>query len=295
MADQAEMLRQMVADQHRQERQQKMVTRQGRQEILAVASGKGGVGKTSLSVNLGISLYRQGKRALILDCDLGLSNVNILMGELPKYNLFHVLKGERQLTDIIYTTRYGIDIIAGASGFNELANLTGSERQRFIDKLDALSRYEYIILDVGAGIGANVTSFLYAADRILIVTTPEPTAVTDAYGIIKVLANESRTLDIGLIVNKVETVAEGRKVAERIIGIARQYLSIEVTNVGLIYRDRCAEEALYKRVPYLIHDPKAKCSISVEAIAARLQNLPYEHRLLDDGSVIKNFFKTIFG
>jgi len=290
MVDQAENLRRMMAEKKEAARADMTSRRGTRQKVFAVASGKGGVGKTSLSVNMGISMCRKGKNVLVLDCDLGLSNVNIVMGEIPKYNLYHVLKGEKQLSEIIYKTRYGVDIIAGASGFNELANMIESERNSFIEQLGFLTQYDCIILDAGAGISTAVTSFLYAADKIIIVTTPEPTAVTDAYGIIKVLASESRNLDINLVVNRIDSIAEGRKVAERIISIAQQYLRVTVRNIGLIYRDSIVEKALYQRTPFLVFDEKAKSSIAVEAVAARLLNLPVS----ENQSGIKSFFTNLF-
>ena len=185
--DQAEGLRELVSRRNLERNEKQKASRSGQQQVIAVASGKGGVGKTGFSVNLAISMASKGKKVLVLDADLGLSNVNVVMGEVPKYNLFHVLKGERLMKDVVFPTKHGIDIIAGANGFSELADLSGEERHRFIAQLDYLANYDIIVIDTGAGVSKNVTSFLHAADKVIIITTPEPTSVTDAYGIIKLI------------------------------------------------------------------------------------------------------------
>lgn len=291
--DQASSLREMMNDKKSDRRENVRHKRPMRQQVVAIASGKGGVGKTGLSVNLGLAMAKKGHRVVVMDADLGLSNVNILVGELPKYNLFHVLKGQRQLKEIICKTKYGMDMIAGASGFSELANLSEEERMRFVDQVEDLKQYTRIIIDTGAGISSNVTSFLLAADRVLIVTTPEPTSVTDAYGIVKTLVSQNKNVRLDLVVNKCENVAEGKKVAERIGAIAWQYLKIRLNYLGIIYNDDTVVKALYKRIPYLEMDARAKCSIAVDAIASRLLNLPAEE--LESIEGFKGFFKRLIG
>ena len=290
--DQAHQLRQMVKRKYDQKNKQLQLNRVGQQQVIAIASGKGGVGKTSLSVNLGISLGQQDKKVLVMDADLGLSNVHLIVGESPKYNLYDVLQGKKSLAEIVCRTGTGIDIIAGGNGFNQLADLSGEERFRFIEQLDVLKMYDIIIIDTGAGVSKNVTSFLLAADKIIIVTTPEPTAVTDAYGIIKTLAGEGKELDIDLVVNRAQTVVQARKVAERIIGLARQSLNIQVTSLGLVFQDRGVEEALFKKTPFILLNPKAKSSIAVKSIGGKLLNLPYKDKL--DGNWIKQIFGRVF-
>ncbi|MBL8993083.1 MAG: MinD/ParA family protein, partial [Spirochaetia bacterium] len=275
MIDQAEGLRKMVAELRGAENERLRESRRGRQKVIAVASGKGGVGKTGFSVNLAIAMAREDQRVLILDADLGLSNANIVMGEMPKWNLYHVLKGEKKLSEVVSKTRHGVDLIAGGSGIHELANLTGTERQRFIGEMDGLENYDVIVIDTGAGISHNVTSFLHAADKVVIITTPEPTAVTDAYGIIKALVVGGMDLDIDLVVNRARSVEEGRKIAEHILGIAHQFLNASIHALGSIPDDPAVVRAVYKKTPYLIFEPKAPASRAVNEIASKLLSLPF--------------------
>ena len=160
-------------------------------------------------------------------------------GVIPRYNLYHLIRKQKTLSEILVDTSYGIQIIAGASGFSKIANLTEEERRDFIAELAALSNADVLIIDCAAGVSNNVISFIAAADDALIVTTPEPTAITDAYGIIKIIATEIENLDLGLklVVNRVKSVVEGKKVAERVINIAGQFLNLKVDYLGFVYDD----------------------------------------------------------
>lgn len=293
MIDQAEGLRKMVAELRGAENERLRESRRGRQKVIAVASGKGGVGKTGFSVNLAIAMAREDQRVLILDADLGLSNANIVMGEMPKWNLFHVLKGEKKLSEVVSQTRHGVDLIAGGSGIHELANLTGTERQRFISDMDGLENYDIIVIDTGAGISHNVTSFLHAADKIVIITTPEPTAVTDAYGIIKALVVGGMDADINLVVNRARSAEEGRKISDHILGIAHQFLNASIHALGFIPDDQGVVRALYKKTPYLIFDSKAPASRAVSEIASKLLSVPFREERGANGFL--GYFKKIFG
>lgn len=208
MADQAQQLREMMKGREEAPVQEKKNTR-----IIAVTSGKGGVGKTNMSVNIAIAYAQLGKKVIVMDADLGLANVNVALGIIPKYNLYHVIRKQKRLEDIILDTDYGISFVAGASGFSKIANLTAEERESFVVELASLSSADVIIIDTSAGVSANVLSFVAAADDAIIVTTPEPTAITDAYGIIKIIATEIDSLNLGLklIVNRVKSVTEGKR------------------------------------------------------------------------------------
>ena len=288
--DQAEELREMIKERTQIRSEQSKESRAGRQRILAVASGKGGVGKTNLCVNLSIDLANKGRKVLLMDADLGLSNVNVVMGVLPEFNLYHVLKGEKQLADIVFETKFGVDIIAGANGFSELADLTSEERFKFIEQLDFLEKYDEVILDTGAGISKNVTTFLHAADKVIIITTPEPTSMTDAYGIIKTLITEDRHINLQLVINRCESANEGRKISDRIIHITKQYLEEEITSLGIIYHDKIVSQAVFKKKPFIVLDPDAKSSISISSIGSKLLGLPGH----GEKSGIKQFVKKLF-
>ena len=182
MTDQAETLREIMRRRGQPEEGG------GPTRIITVASGKGGVGKTNVATNLALSYAALGKKVILMDADLGLANVNVVLGVIPKYNLYHVIRKQKKMTDILMDTEYGIRIVAGASGFAKIANLTEEERHSFIEELQHLSEADIIIIDAGAGVSNNVIAFVAAADEAIIVTTPEPTAITDAYGIIKIIA-----------------------------------------------------------------------------------------------------------
>jgi flagellar biosynthesis protein FlhG len=256
-----------------------------------VASGKGGVGKTNLSTNLAIAYGKLGKRVVLMDADLGLANVNVVLGIIPKYNLYHLIRKQKTMKDILMDTQYGIQLVAGASGFSKLANLSEEERMTFIKELTELSSADVIIIDASAGVNNNVLSFIAAADDAIIVTTPEPTAITDAYGIIKIIATELDNLGLSLklIVNRVSSVTEGKKVAERVINIASQFLNLKVDYLGYVFEDNAVREAVRKQKPFSILEPRAKATACVNQIVSRLEKIEYR-----EGGGLGNFLKKLF-
>lgn len=285
MTDQAETLRAIM----RQRGQEHEETRRTR--IITIASGKGGVGKTNVSTNLALSYAAMGQKVILMDADLGLANVNVVLGVIPKYNLYHVIRKQKKMSDILMDTDYGIQIVAGASGFSKIANLSEDERQGFIEELYHLSDADVIIIDAGAGVSNNVLAFVGAADEAIIVTTPEPTAITDAYGIIKIIATEIDNLNLGLklIVNRVKSVTEGKKVAERVINISAQFLNLKVDYLGCIYEDPSVQQAILKQKPFLSLDPRCKASMCINQIAGRLEKNEYR-----EGGGVGRFLKRLF-
>jgi flagellar biosynthesis protein FlhG len=265
--------------------------KQSKTRTIAITSGKGGVGKTSLSVSLAISLARDNTRVTLLDADLGLANVNVVLGTIPKFNLYHVIKGKKKVTDIIVQVPEGIKIIAGAPGYHQLANLDEKVRERFISELDVLKDEDFLIIDTGAGVSQNVLSFITAADEIIVVTTPEPTAITDAYGIIKSIAAQSSENTIRLVVNRVASVSEARRVADRIINIASQFLNIKVENLGFVYEDPFVAKSVRHQKPFIVGYPKSKASACINLIADKIA----DREPLDDGAGgLSGFFKRMF-
>ncbi len=211
---------------------------------IAITSGKGGVGKTSIAVSLAIALARGGASVTLLDADLGLANINVILGIIPKYNLYHVIKGKKKLSDIVIPVPEGVKIIAGASGFHQLANLEPKQRTSFIESVAELDADDFMIIDTGAGVSQNVLSFLMASDEVIVVTTPEPTAITDAYGIIKSIAAQTPDKSIKILVNRVQSVAEGNRVAQRVINIAGQFLNIKV-EISVLFLTTCTCQNRY--------------------------------------------------
>ncbi len=259
-------------------------------KTIAIASGKGGVGKTSLSVSLSIALAQYGASVTLLDADLGLANINVILGIIPKYNLYHVIKGKKKLKDIVIDVPEGIKIIAGASGFHQLANLENKQRNDFIEAFAELEADDYMIIDTGAGVSQNVLSFVMAADEVIVVTTPEPTAITDAYGIIKSIAAQNSEKSIKLIVNRVQSVAEGRRVAQRVINIAGQFLNIKVENLGFVFDDAYVPKSVRNQKPFIVSYPKSKASGCVSIIAQRISNREVE---TGKGTGLVSFLKNL--
>lgn len=261
-------------------------------KIITIASGKGGVGKTSLSVNLALSLTKMGKKVLLFDADLGLANVNILLGVIPQYNLYHVIKKHKTLQDIIIQTSDGVHLIPGASGYSILVDISLEEREAFFREFESIDHYDLIIFDTGAGVGQSVLGFTEAADETYIVTTPEPTAITDAYGIIKSILLQLDNPKISLIVNRVQSAFEGKRVANRIIHICKQFLNIEIQNAGFIYEDERVRIAVRKQTPFYTAFPKSKASHCISVLGNKIigSGIPKDTQQ----NKVGNFFKKVF-
>jgi flagellar biosynthesis protein FlhG len=260
--------------------------------IITVTSGKGGVGKTNLSVNMALAFARIGKKVIVMDADLGLANVNVMLNMIPKYNLYHVIKKQKTIREILVETEYGISIVAGASGFSQIANMNEENRKDFIAELETLSNADIIIIDTSAGVSSNVLDFIAAADDAVIVTTPEPTAITDAYGIIKIIATEYDSLNMGLklVVNRAKGAAQAKSVADRMINIAGQFLNLKLDYLGFIYDDVSVPNAVLRQKPFMVVDPKCKASICVQHIVERMdRNKP---ETAGFSGMLKRLFKS---
>jgi flagellar biosynthesis protein FlhG len=276
MGDQAEELRKLMSQSSAQETQRLITpvdTQAKKTRIITVTSGKGGVGKTNMSVNMAIAYARMGKKVVVMDADLGLANVNVMLNIIPRFTLFHVMRRQKTMKEIMEKTEYGISIVAGASGLAKIANLNEEERKNFIKELDSLTDADVIIIDTSAGVNSNVIDFVAAAEDAVIITTPEPTAITDAYGLIKIIATEYETLSIGLklVVNRVKSAAEARKVADRMTTIAGQFLNLKVDYLGYIYDDPVVSQGVLRQKPFLVIDPRARASFCIEHIVDRLE------------------------
>lgn len=249
----------------------KMMNRKTR--IIAITSGKGGVGKSNLSVNMAIAYAQQGKKVMLIDGDLGMANVNILMNIVPQYNLMHVINNQKKMSEIINDTEFGIKFIAGANGFSKIANLTVDELDDFANQFAMLSNFDIIIIDTGAGIANNVLQFVSAADEVYVVTTPEPTAITDAYGIIKIITTElpDREMNIKLLVNRVHSADEGKRISERIINIVGQFLNKKVDYIGFVYDDPVVQASVIRQKPFIIVNPTSKPAQCIKHIVGRIE------------------------
>lgn len=239
--------------------------------VLAIASGKGGVGKTNIAANLSICLAAAHQRVILMDADLGLGNLDVIMNIQSRYNLAHVISGQKRLDEIVHLAPSGVEVICGGSGIETLANLNTFQRQRLIESMDALcGRADFVIIDAGAGIQASVVGFCLAADSTLVVTTPEPTAMTDAYAMIKVLAANAYTGRIHLLVNMAQTVAEGRTVYRQISDIASRFLKTPIYEAGTLCRDEAVWSAVRKRTPVVLAYPRSPVATALKEVSVRL-------------------------
>ena len=264
-------------------------------KVIAVASGKGGVGKSNFTVNLAIELSKMGNRVMILDADLGLANVDIIFGINPKYNLLHVIKEEKDIRDIITETEYGVKVIASGSGIKELANLSNQQRARFIDRLSELEdMVDILLIDTGAGISKNTLSFIYASDYSVVITTPEPTALMDAYGLIKVVTNNRKTVPLKLVVNMVNSKEEAKEIASRVILLSRRFLNTFVESYGYIFRDKNVLNSVMVQKPFTVLHPSTKAAGCIKQIAGKVSNKLGREKPKEAEGGIGSVFNKVF-
>ncbi|HZO88137.1 MAG TPA: MinD/ParA family protein [Chthonomonadaceae bacterium] len=250
-----------------------------RARVIAVTSGKGGVGKTNFSTNLALTLARAGQRVIVIDADLGLANLHVVLGIAPSYHLEHVMRGEKSLREILYPGPGGIQVIGGGSGITELANLDEQTRRRFVTGLHELdSLADIILIDTGAGLSRNVLAFLCAVEEIVVLTTPEPTAITDAYATIKVVSQENRRARVMLVVNMAQSEAEAEAVANKIRLISLQFLGRDLDILGSIPQDPAVARAVRAQQPFALSQPQSAATRSVGQIAAQLGYQPASAR-----------------
>jgi flagellar biosynthesis protein FlhG len=271
-----------------------------RTRVIAVASGKGGVGKTNLTVNLAIALARAGKRAVVLDGDLGLANVDVLLGIRPRYTLQHVVAGQRSLGEVLMPAPGGIWVVPGASGLEELADMSEEQRQCLISALAELDgRADVLLIDTAAGVSREVSAFLEAAPEVIVVTTPEPTAITDAYALIKVASSARRDAapagrpTFRLVVNQANDVGEAVGVARKVQTVARQFLNVEVESLGYIPSDRSVPRSTRGQVPLLVAYPSSPAALRVVDLARRLTAAAGEPAAGDAG--VAGFLRRMAG
>jgi flagellar biosynthesis protein FlhG len=274
MEDQAESLREIMRRQASLQQEKPIKPKaQKRTRIITITSGKGGVGKTNVAINMALAYARLGKKVIVVDADLGLANVTVMLNVVPKSNLQHVMRRQKSMKEILTETEYGISIIAGGSGISSLANLTNDERQNFINEIDTLSNADIIIIDTSAGVSSNVLDFIAAADDTVIIATPEPTSLTDAYSITKIIATEYDDLDMGLklVVNRVKSASEAKRVADSMIKVAGQFLNLKMDYLGFIYDDDTVSAAVIDQKPFMVSAPKCRASLCIQHLVERME------------------------
>lgn len=263
--DQAEQLRIIKANQ-----QSRPLAR-----VITVTSGKGGVGKSNTSINLAIQFRKMGSRVIILDADFGLANIEIMFGAVPKHNLCDLIYQGKSISEIITWGPMEVGFISGGSGIAGMSNLSRDYLNYIIQnlvQLDAIA--DIIIVDTGAGISDAVLEFLVASGEILLVTTPEPTSITDSYSLLKALYRHPRfdeeTTKVKMIANRVEKEAEGRILFDKLNAVVSRYLKIPMTYLGSVPEDTQLSRAVMQQVPVSLQNPGAKSTAAYEKIAQKL-------------------------
>ena len=237
----------------------------------AVTSGKGGVGKTQLSANIAHVLAKRGQRVLLLDADLGLASLDLALGVHPNRDLLSVVRGQCALADIVVQAGENLDLVPACPGRYEMANLQSAEREHLHNALrDLAAEYDVLIIDTGAGIGANSVGFAALGSHILLVTTPDPTSLRDAYAMAKVLHRRAGVDSIRVIANQVSSEANGIEVYERLLGITRRFLSLELDYLGCVPKDETVSRAVAQGQPYVIGAPRCKATRAVETLVSKL-------------------------
>lgn len=261
--------------------------------VIAITSGKGGVGKSNITLNLAIELQRLGKLCLVLDADMGLANIHLLAGVSPKYDLRDLLLGKACMSDLIVPGPEGIGVIAGGSGILSMADSKYEDRCEIISSLaEVEEEADIILVDTGAGLGSGVRDFLASADEVLFVLTPDITSLTDAYGLLKVMQQEDMPpRPLYSVVNMVHTLKQAAEVAVRFSSCAENFLGLDVKNIGYILRDSTIGTAIARRSPYTVYKPMARASCNTRNIARDL--LKNEHPELATTSAFKRFRKMI--
>ncbi|HAN10590.1 MAG TPA: ATP-binding protein [Clostridiales bacterium] len=270
MKDQAQNLRDIIRKKNKDSK------RMCSAKVMAITSGKGGVGKTNIALNLAIEFNNKGIKTLILDADLGLANIEVLLGIVPKYNLSDVIYGKKIITDIITLGSNEVKFISGGSCIKEITSLTETQIKTFAQNLNLLDKMvDVIIIDAGAGITDNVMTFLGFADEVLLVTTPELTAITDAYALLKVFSERTKKGDINvkLIINKVKDENEGQKIYEKIKKVADKFLNIKIEDLGYLPNDECLEKSVRTGQAVVIKYPKSEVTKELKNMAEKILNI----------------------
>ncbi|MFP4500777.1 MAG: MinD/ParA family protein [Candidatus Hydrogenedentota bacterium] len=259
MVDQAQQLRKLMWNSHNAAR------------VIAVTSGKGGVGKSNTSVNLAIALAQQSCRTILLDADLGLANVEVLMGFNAVYTLQDVIDGDRTIREVLVRAPGGIYVVPGTSGLAQVADLPTSARHNVLKGIAELQQMaDFIIVDTMAGVGQNAVGFVLAADEVLLVTTPEPSAIVDAYTMLKTIYNNREDAVIRLIVNMAACENQGKAVAAKLANVARQYLGRNLSYLGYVPRDTHVSQAVMQSTPFMLAYPAAPATRSIQQIVAHM-------------------------
>ncbi|WP_193708269.1 MinD/ParA family protein [Alkalibaculum sporogenes] len=266
MIDQAGKLRRMVEDHNKtgEEREKHQI------KIYSVVSGKGGVGKTNLTINLAIKFQQMGKKVLILDADIGMSNVNIMFGVETHLTLFNLLRDNATLTDIIVKCPEGVDLISGGADLLNLEDLNYTKQQQIIELLSELGAYDILLIDNGAGISKHSLTFSIFAHELILITTPEPTAITDAYRVLKAISTYKVKDKVKVIINEINELSYGEQTFSKLLKTSEQFLDLNLEKLGFIFNDIRVSKAIMEQKPVVLRYPDSLASKNISQISKNI-------------------------
>ena len=271
----------------------KLVGKQQDIRVISVASGKGGVGKSSISVNLSVALSRLGMRVLVVDADFGLANVDVMLGTTSKYDISHFLRGEKAIHEIIQLGHEGVRFISGGSGVNDLLNMAEDQLADLLLSIVQLDApIDLIIIDTGAGINEKIIQLILASSETIAVITPEPTSILDAYALVKTIVKRDSSHPIHVLINKCENRKEAYRVQEGFIEVVGRHLGKNANPLGIIMYDPDVPASIKRQVPLTVSDPNCSTSKEFTQIARSIIDLPAGK---DSGGFLSRIFSRMLG
>ncbi|ENK1242657.1 MinD/ParA family protein [Clostridium sporogenes] len=282
MLDQAEKLRQLVNDKDKSVNPPKIIT---------VTSGKGGVGKSNFVVNLAITLQKMGKKVLILDADIGMGNDDVLMGVMPKYSIYDIIFNNKTIEQVLIKGPFGVKLLPAGTAITNLEGITEEQIEGFIKNLSTLEELDYIIMDTGAGVNRSVLGFISCSEELIILTTPEPTAITDAYSLLKAVSHFNIKQNAKLVINKTIDDQDGKITYNKFKNAVNKFLHIDLEYLGCIQEDRKAIQAVRRQIPFVIVYPNCNASKDIISIA---KNILGNSKIYNDNVSVERFFKKLF-
>jgi len=261
--------------------------------VIAVSSGKGGVGKTNLVANLGIAFAQSGSKVLALDGDLGLANLDIALGVTPDLNMLDLFDGTATINEILCDAPEGVTLLPGCLGRYDLANLNEQERYSLFAAIDSLENdYDILLVDTGAGLNSNAVAFAAAAQDVVIVADPDPTSMADAYAFIKVLATQCAIKRVQLVANRVSGAKDGEEIYRKLSALVGRFLQVRIDYLGYVNQDAAISRATRGGVPVLLGEPNSLASQRISTIARKILSLPSE---APEVGGIRLFWKRLVG
>lgn len=262
MFDQAQQLRERIKDKSYKNT-----------KVIAVTSGKGGVGKSNFAVNFALGLVEKGLKVVIIDADLGMANVDVLMGLYPSHTLYDMVEDGFEIWDVIEKGPNGLEFIAGGSGIREIFHLEAYKMKYVLEQLSLLQGYaDYVIIDTGAGVSKESIQFILSADEVILVTTPEPTALTDAYALLKVASSQNADLSVNLVVNRANNEKECKTTAAKINMASEKFLNLKIKTIGYINDDKNVSKSVVSQTPFMIQYPQTSASKSMRNLVYTFQS-----------------------